>query len=257
MSSPFQAFEHINPQGNPNLLIVCDHASSATPPEYGTLGLPEAEFDRHIAYDIGAAGLTRALAERLDCPAVLSTFSRLLIDPNRGEDDPTLVMKLSDGALIPGNRSIDQAERQRRIELCHRPYHDAIDAAIKRSESETGRGPNIISVHSFTPQLQGRPPRPWHVGVLYDWDTRTADALLGSFRSDPTLCVGDNEPYTGKLEGDCMWRHATSRQLPHALLEIRNDLIEARDAQTGWAARIAPHIEAVFPLTQRNPETSS
>lgn len=247
MSTPYQAFDTVNAQGDPRLLIVCDHASNERPSGYDTLGLPEAEFERHIAYDIGVAGLTRALSETLDCPAVLSRFSRLVIDPNRGEDDPTLVMKLSDGAIIPGNRSVGAAEIERRIALCHRPYHSAIDTAIKRSEAETGRGPNMISIHSFTRQLQGRPPRPWHVGVLYDWDTQTANTLLQSFRAEPDLCVGDNEPYTGKLEGDCMWRHATQRNLLHALLEVRNDLIETPESQKEWADRLAPHIKAAFP----------
>lgn len=246
MTQDFQAFDTVNAAGNPRLLIVCDHASNATPAGYGTLGLPPDEFARHIAYDIGVDGLTRALSARLDCPAVLSRFSRLLIDPNRGEDDPTLIMKLSDGAIIPGNRHVDAAETQARLDLCHRPYHTAIDKAIKRSEAETGRGPNIISIHSFTAQLQGRPPRPWHMGVLYDWDLDTAGALLQRFRADPALCVGDNEPYTGKLYGDCMWRHATQRHLPHALLEVRNDLIESTEGQAEWADRLAVQIKDVF-----------
>lgn len=249
MDQKFNAFDAINTGDNPHLLIVCDHASNAVPPGYGTLGLPPEEFERHIAYDIGAAGVTRALAKALACPAVLSRFSRLVIDPNRGEDDPTLIMKLSDGAIIPGNRSVDSAETERRLDLCHRPYHEAIDRAIKRSEAVTGRGPNIISIHSFTKQLTGRPARPWQIGVLYDWDTKTADELLVGFRSEPDLCVGDNEPYTGKLEGDCMWRHATHRRLPHALLEIRNDLIETAEAQTAWAAKLAPHIRQAFKIS--------
>lgn len=246
MSKSFRAFDSINPGSDPKLLIVCDHASNATPPGYGTLGLDPSEFARHIAYDVGADGVTRALAEQLDCPAVLSRFSRLLIDPNRGVDDPTLVMKLSDGAMIPGNRTIDKAEVDRRIALCHAPYHDAIDAAIERCIAETGSGPDIISVHSFTPQLQGRPPRPWHVGVLSDWDIKTANALLKSLSTDSQLCVGDNEPYTGKMEGDCMSRHATPLKLSHALLEVRNDLIETESGQIAWAERLAPHIRTAF-----------
>ncbi len=246
MNHEFKAFDAVNPGGNPGLLIVCDHASNALPAGYGSLGLPAAEFERHIAYDIGADGVVRALAAHLDCPAVLSRFSRLLIDPNRGEDDPTLIMKLSDGAIIPGNKDADQAETQRRLDLCHRPYHTAIDTAIRRSESLTGRGPDIVSIHSFTPQLQGRAARPWHVGVLYDWDFDTAAAFLSSFRKEQDMCVGDNEPYTGKLTGDCMWRHATQRRLPHALLEIRNDLIATPESQSLWAARLAPHIRGVF-----------
>ena len=246
MTQDFNAFDAINLSGDPHLLIVCDHASNEMPPGYGTLGLPAEDFERHIAYDIGVDGMTRALSAHLDCPAILSRFSRLLIDPNRGEDDPTLIMKLSDGAIIPGNRHADAAEVEARLNLCHRPYHTAIDQAIRRSEAETGRGPNIISIHSFTKQLSGRAPRPWHVGVLYDWDLETAQALLSGFRAEPDLCVGDNEPYTGKLQGDCMWRHATHRRLPHALLEIRNDLIETEAGQKEWAERLTPHIRQAF-----------
>ncbi len=242
MDQNFKAFDAVNTGADPRFLIVCDHASNASPPGYGTLGLPAEEFERHIAYDIGVDGLVRALAKRLDCPAILSCFSRLIIDPNRGEDDPTLIMKLSDGAIIPGNRQVDDTETEKRLNLCHRPYHDAIDSAIKRSEAEIGRGPIVISIHSFTPQLQGRSPRPWHLGVLYDWDLETANTLLAQFRSESDLCVGDNEPYTGKLKGDCMWRHATQRRLPHALLEVRNDLIETQENQEAWASRLAPHI---------------
>ncbi len=245
MDQNFKAFDAFNTSGDSRFLIVCDHASNSSPPGYGTLGLPKEEFERHIAYDIGVDGLVRALAKRLNCPAILSCFSRLIIDPNRGEDDPTLIMKLSDGAIIPGNRQVDDTETEKRLNLCHRPYHDAIDSAIKRSEAESGRGPIVISIHSFTPQLQGRPPRPWHVGVLYDWDLNTANVLLEQFRSESDLCVGDNEPYTGKLKGDCMWRHATQRRLPHALLEVRNDLIETQDHQEAWATRLAPHIQSL------------
>lgn len=242
----YQAFETVNGDASPHLLVVCDHASNATPEGYGTLGLSAAQFERHIAYDIGVDGVTRTLARQLDCPAVLSRFSRLLIDPNRGEDDPTLVMKLSDGAIIPGNRTADDTEIARRLDLCHRPYHAAIDTQIRRAEAQTGRGPLIISIHSFTPQLQGRPPRPWHLAVLRDWDHVTADALLANFRTETDLCIGDDEPYTGKLKGDCMWRHATQRKLPHALIEIRNDLIETASDQESWATRIAPHIAALL-----------
>lgn len=244
MTQEYQAHEVVNPGGDPSLLIVCDHASNAMPDGYGTLGLPEAEFARHIAWDIGTEGVSRGLAQRLDCPVVISRFSRLFIDPNRGEDDPTLIMRLSDGTIIPGNRNVDAAETRRRLDLCHRPYHAAIDAAIKRSEAETGRGPNIISIHSFTRQLVGRPPRPWHVAVLYDWDVGTAGALLGGLRTEPDLCVGDNQPYSGQLTGDCLWRHATQRHLPHALIEVRNDLIETPAGQEEWADRLAPHIAA-------------
>ncbi len=249
MIQEYRAHETVNPGGDPSLLIVCDHASNATPEGYGTLGLPADEFARHIAWDIGAEGVSRALSRLLDCPVVMSRFSRLFIDPNRGEDDPTLIMRLSDGAIIPGNRDVDEAETEKRLDLCYRPYNAAIDAAIARAEAETGRGPNIISIHSFTRQLRGRPERPYQVGILYDWDLDTAGALLKSLRAEADLTIGDNEPYHGRLPGDCMWRHATRRQLSNALIEVRNDLIETEAGQEDWAARLAPHIEGAFSKT--------
>ena len=115
------------------ILILCDHASNAVPPDLGDLGLPESEFQRHIAYDIGAASVTRSLAQRLGAPAILTRFSRLIIDPNRGRDDPTLVMRLSDGAVVPGNAKVDEAEIQNRIERFYDPYDAAISTAIHRA----------------------------------------------------------------------------------------------------------------------------
>src|SRR4051812_11497358 len=135
-------------------LILCDHASNAVPPDLGDLGLPETEFQRHIAYDIGAAAVTRSLARRLGAPAILTRFSRLIIDPNRGRDDPTLVMRLSDGAVVPGNAAVDDAEIARRIRRFYDPYDAAITAAIDRALA-AGHPPVIVTVHSFTPIWRG------------------------------------------------------------------------------------------------------
>jgi predicted N-formylglutamate amidohydrolase len=230
--------EIVRADGDPALLFLCDHASNAIPEAYGDLGLGLEDLSRHIAYDIGARGLTLALADLFEAPAVLSTTSRLMIDPNRGEDDPTLVMRLYDGAVISGNRAVDAAERQRRLDTIHRPYHravtDALDSALTQQVT-----PNIISIHTFTPQLRGRAPRPWHVGVLWDEDDRIAAPLLESLRAEEELVVGDNEPYTGRLRGDCMWRHGTSRDLPHVLIEVRNDLVADKAGQLAWASLLA------------------
>ena len=136
------------------VLILCDHASNAIPEEYANLGLPAAELDRHIAYDIGAAAVTRALARRLDAPAILTRFSRLLIDPNRGRDDPTLVMRLSDGAVIPGNRGVDEAEVARRVRRFYDPYDAAIRLAIEWALC-ADHPPLIVAIHSFTPFWRG------------------------------------------------------------------------------------------------------
>ncbi|ODN69142.1 N-formylglutamate amidohydrolase [Methylobrevis pamukkalensis] len=221
-------------------LLLCDHASNRLPPDYGDLGLPAAEFERHIAYDIGAAGVTRGLAAALGAPAVMTTWSRLLIDPNRGEDDPTLVMRLSDGAIVPGNRHVDPAERDRRIARFHRPYHDAVANEITAMRAR-GLVPVILAVHSFTPFWKGV-PRPWHAGVLWDRDPRLALPLIAALERDGDLVVGDNEPYLGALKGDTMYRHGTAAGLPHALLEIRQDLIGDPGGIADWVDRLARRL---------------
>ena len=221
-------------------LVTCDHATNIVPDEVngGDLGLPREDMERHIAYDVGAYGLARHLGELLDAPVVASNFSRLVIDPNRGEDDPTLLMKLYDGSIIPANRHADRAERERRMTLFHRPYHEQLARMAAR------KGVVIVSVHSFTRQLRGREPRPWHVGVLHTEDTRYSDPLLAVLRAEKDLCVGDNQPYTGYLGGDAIDRHATAFNRPNALIEVRNDLIGDHDGQRLWAERLAPALTA-------------
>ena len=215
-----------------NLLLICDHASNALPAEYGRLGLPEAEFRRHIAYDIGAGAVTRRLAERLGATAILTGYSRLLIDPNRGADDPTLVMKLSDGAVIPGNSKIGATEIADRIRMFHEPYHAAISAWLDEA-LDLGEVPVILSVHSFTPDWK-KVPRRWHAALLWDKDKRLAAPMIGALEAEGFI-VGDNEPYDGALENDTLYRHGTARGLPHALIEIRQDLISDMDGAEQWA----------------------
>jgi predicted N-formylglutamate amidohydrolase len=219
------------------LILLCDHADNALPPPYGTLGLAPEQFTRHIAYDIGAGEVTRGLAAALAAPAILTRYSRLLIDPNRGADDPTLIMRLSDGAVIPGNRRLDDAERERRIGLYYAPYHRAIDTVIDRCIA-SGVPPMLLSIHSFTESWK-ETPRPWHVGVLWNEDVRLARPLLDAFYAEGDLIVGDNEPYSGQLEGDCLWQHATCRGLVNALIEIRQDLIRDEAGQQAWARRLS------------------
>src|SRR4051794_27265865 len=150
----FEPVERIDGRLDAGVLLICDHARNAFPPGYGALGLPGEALERHIAYDIGARWLTQRLAARLQAPAVLSTFSRLLIDPNRGADDPTLVMRYSDGAIVPGNARIDEAEIDRRTRLYWQPYRDAVQA-ITEAMLAAGRPPAILSMHSFTPCWRG------------------------------------------------------------------------------------------------------
>lgn len=235
------AFELLTPaMRRAAMLFVCDHASNAVPKAYGTLGLEEGTFAAHIAYDIGAAQVTRALASAYGAPAILARWSRLLIDLNRGADDPTLVMKLSDGRIIPGNRRADDAEVEQRLALFYRPYHAAIAEAIAKLRDETVI-PTIISMHSFTPVWKGF-KRPWEVGVLWDKDGRIAHPLMAALKR-AGFTVGDNEPYKGELEGDCMYMHGSLNGLPHVLIEIRQDLIATPEAAAKFATCLKPIID--------------
>lgn len=222
-------------------VVSCDHASNTVPKAIagGDLGIETHEMARHIAFDIGAAGVARALGERLNAPVICSNFSRLVIDPNRGMDDPTLLMKLYDGTIIPANRQADQAELNRRIDLCYRPYHDALASLMAQRDN-----PLLCSVHSFTPQLKGRPKRPWDIGVLYADDDRLARPFLDVLASEEDLTIGDNEPYQGHLPGDCVDQHALTHGRGNVLLELRNDLIETDADQHIWAQRLAPLLQA-------------
>jgi len=247
-----EAYEHYGQNRvssqQPGLIFLCDHASNALPPSYGDLGLSQTLLQTHIAYDIGAATVTRALADLYAAPAILARWSRLLIDLNRGADDPTLVMKLSDGSIIQGNRHADAAEIARRIANFHAPYHQAITQTIAQSKIG-GNVPVLISLHSFTPSWKGI-PRPWDIGILWDRDDRLARPLLEGF-ARAGFVTGDNEPYHGALENDCLYTHGTMEGLPHVLIEIRQDSI-ATDAQAhAMAARIKPVLDAA--LAQMGP----
>ncbi|WP_299371214.1 N-formylglutamate amidohydrolase [uncultured Tateyamaria sp.] len=221
-------------------VITCDHATNAVPDHVngGTLGLPEAEMARHIAVDIGALGVARALGAALNAPVVSANFSRLVIDPNRGADDPTLIPQLYDGTIIPGNRVLPAAERQRRIDTLYAPYHDAI------ARTAAGRDICFLAMHSFTPQLKSRPPRPWEIGVLSAQDRRIADPLIASLAAALDTPVGDNAPYAGFFPGDAMTQHAHAPGRPNVILELRQDLIEDAAGQRHWAQLLAPHLEA-------------
>lgn len=240
----FQPFEIIEGDRSRGLVLLADHAKRALPDEYGDLGLPKAEFDRHIAYDIGVERVTRRLAELTGAPALMANFSRLLIDPNRGEDDPTLIRQLYDGTVIAGNYPLSPQERERRLDLFYRPYHDAVGAMIASVHAATGVAPFVFSVHSFTPVMQGK-VRPWHVGILWDLDDRAPKALIDALSADPALVVGDNEPYDGALRGDTMFKHAIVNGFAHALIEIRQDLIAGDAGADEWAERLAPIVDAV------------
>jgi predicted N-formylglutamate amidohydrolase len=233
------------------LLLLCDHAENRIPPCFDGLGLSHEDLGRHIAYDIGAAAVTEHLARALGVPALLTRFSRLLIDPNRGLDDPTLVMQLSDGRIVPGNAGITPNEIEARITRYYLPYHHAVDVAIDTATA-AGKRPALLAIHSFT-QAWKSVPRPWHVAVLWDKDPRLAVPLLEGLRTIPEAVVGDNVPYSGQLRGDTLYRHGTTRGLAHALIEIRQDLVLSPEGQERWAGRLAPVIDDIIDSADLSP----
>ena len=237
-------FRRIEGDWKSGVLILCDHAANLIPAAYGTLGLAPEDLARHIAYDIGAAPVAEHLARALQAPALFTRYSRLLIDPNRGRDDPTLVMQLSDGRIVPGNAALDEAELEGRIERFYAPYHQAIEAAID-SGVAAGKPPVLLAIHSFT-QAWKSVPRPWHVAVLWDKDPRLAGALLRELAAIPDITVGDNVPYSGQLKGDTLYQHGTLRGLAHALIEVRQDLILGPEGQAEWGELLAGVVRKVL-----------
>ncbi len=242
-----QAVEFVEGSPNSRVLLICDHAANTVPPELGSLGMPSEAFERHIAYDIGAAAATRLMAQALNAPAILSRFSRLLIDPNRGADDPTLVMRISDGALIPTNAYIDAAEIERRRHLYWQPYRTAIADKLAQMMQHCP-APVVISVHSMTHILKGV-ERPWQFSILWDKDPRLAQPLLENLRAQ-RLCIGDNQPYDGALKGDTLYDHATRQGLAHVLIEFRQDLVGDVEGVEEWTATL---LDALTPVLQ-NPD---
>ena len=239
--SPYRLIEGDWSRG---VFVLCDHAENTIPASHGTLGLRPEDLNRHIAYDLGAAEVAERLAALLGVPALLTRFSRLLIDPNRGLDDPTLVMQVSDGIVVPGNARLSEREIEARIAGYYAPYHRAIELAIETA-TEAGKAPVLVSVHSFT-QAWKSALRPWHAAVLWDKDPRFAIPLIAALEALPEVTVGNNEPYTGKLKGDTLYRHGTLRGLAHALIEIRQDLILGPEGQAEWAERLATILERLL-----------
>jgi predicted N-formylglutamate amidohydrolase len=223
------------PQGRSSYLLIADHAGQQVPAALGNLGLPQAELDRHIGWDIGIAGVTVALAGLLDAWAITQTYSRLVIDCNRPLASPTLMPAISDHTVVPGNQSLSPLQRQQRIDAIHAPYHARIDAELDARHAQ-GRPTLLLMMHSFTPVMNDT-ARPWHVGVLYHRDTRCAHALLQALRDEGDLVVSD---YAVPVHGE-------GRGLVHVELEIRQDLIADAAGQHAWAQRLARIFTALQP----------
>ncbi len=222
--------------GDSAILLICDHASNNVPADID-LGIPDVLLDRHIAIDIGAADLTRALAVALGAPALLATVSRLVIDLHRQVDHPGLIPTISDGHDIPGNIGADRLERIARF---HAPYHHRLDGIIRR------RRPALIaSIHSFTPSLEiGGAPRPWSIGILSNRDRRAAQIAIDMLRAAGHM-TGDNEPYSGRLLNATLNRHGEANGIASLAIEVRNDLIDTPAGVATWCDALAPILTAI------------
>lgn len=241
-----EPFQILNPGGQTPALLVCDHASNAIPAALKQLGLGAEALSRHIAWDIGAAEVTRRLAQQLDAPAVLSGYSRLVVDCNRPPGDPTSIIEVSDGIPIPGNLNLSDAEADTRVNAAFWPYHRAVAKMLAhRRRRDPGRPPALIAIHSFTPRMNGF-QRPWHLGILWNRDPRLAETLLARFAADPGLCVGDNQPYSGRLVGFTMASHGGAAGLPHVEIEIRQDLLGDLADCAYWAAVVGDALAAAL-----------
>ncbi|HEY3252651.1 MAG TPA: N-formylglutamate amidohydrolase [Polyangiaceae bacterium] len=232
------AFEVIDDQRRSPFLITCDHAGKRLPRALGTLGLPDSELDRHIAWDIGAAQVARALAHELGAFAILQTYSRLAIDCNRPLGVPSSIPLLSENTLIPGNHGLSAALAAERARAIFQPYHARILSELER-RAHAGQPSVLIAMHSFTPTFMGV-ARPWHTGMLYNRDVRLGRALIELLRRDPELVVGDNEPYSvSDLSDYGVVVYGERRGIPHVEIEIRQDLLLEEAGQAAWAARFA------------------
>ena len=228
-----------NPQGRSPILLICEHASNHLPARYGTLGLGSAELESHIAWDPGALGVARGLSRLLDAPLIFATVSRLVLDLNREPSAPDSIWTLSESTTIPGNLDLDPQERARRVSEVYEPFHGAVDR-FADARKAAGQLSAVVSIHSFTPVYRNI-PRPWHIGLIFDRDERFARPVEAALKTDASLIVGMNEPYSpADRVFHTLERHAERRGLASLMIEIRNDLIRTEDGQASWSKRLAP-----------------
>ncbi len=237
------AVEAVNEDGRSDIVLLCEHASNHMPAEYERLGLDERHLERHIAWDIGAAGVARRLSARLDAPLFLSAYSRLLIDLNRPLGASGSIPVRSEDTDIPGNADIDAVEKARRAGRMFTPFHDRV-AAFLDSRAAAGRPTRIVTIHSFTPVFLGK-ERPWHAGVLFQNAAGLAEDILEGLRVDPDLNVAPNQPYVVSRDSDyAVLIHGDDRGIPAVLIEIRQDLISDEAGIAEWAERLAAALPA-------------
>lgn len=237
--------EIVNPDGLSVFVLTCEHAGRHVPARLRDLGIPPAEMERHIAYDIGADGLARSLSAMLDAPLVLQRFSRLVVDCNRPFDAPDCFPAASDGTAVPANENLTEQERRQRFEEIHQPFHRAVGDLLGR-RAGTSRPTILASIHSFTPQLAAGPPRPWHLGALSNRDRRFAERFIATIQArHPEIPCAHNQPYLVDDRTDyTIPIHGEARGLPHLLLEVRHDLISDSAGQERWSTLISDSLAA-------------
>jgi predicted N-formylglutamate amidohydrolase len=240
-----QPVEIVNAKGVSPFVLTCEHAGRQIPEGLGDLGVPEADLERHIAWDVGAEGVSRRLSALLDAPLVLQRFSRLVVDCNRPFEAPDLIPVVSDGTPVPGNIRLTELERVQRFEEIHQRFHRTLALLLDRRALE-GPPTILVAIHSFTPRLTGGPERPWELGILSNRDRSFAGLFLGEFQArNPRTASAHNEPYVlDDLADYTIPVHGEARGLPHLLLEIRNDLIGDAECQRKWAALVAEALTA-------------
>ena len=234
------------------LFMTCDHAGREIPKKLGDLGVPVAELQRHIAWDIGAEEVAHGLSEQLDAALVVQTYSRLVVDCNRQPSRHDAMATISEHTEVPGNHDLHPDHADARVREIFDPYHDTIAGELDRRR-DAGETTVLLAVHSFTPVYKGE-TRPWEVGLLYNRDNRVARVLLDLMREDAGLTVGDNEPYAITDEGDyTIPVHGEQRGILHVEIEIRQDLIETAAGQRDWSLRLTDWMgRAVERLTEED-----
>nr|WP_245450938.1 N-formylglutamate amidohydrolase [Pseudaminobacter arsenicus] len=233
-----------NRSGTSPYVVICDHASNFIPAKFTGLGLSKADLERHIAWDPGAAPVARQMAGMLDATLIESGISRLVIDCNRPLDAPDLISTVSETTTVPGNADLSPAARQERIDCSWQPFHDAIDEVV-RERLDKGIETRLVTIHSFTPVYKAV-QRPWHIGIIHDEDERIAAPLLRALSGVPGISVGANEPYSpADLVYFTLERHARSRGLACAMIEIRNNEIATESGQLRWAELLGTMLSAI------------
>ena len=233
----------VNPRGPSPFLLVGDHAGNAIPEALGSLGLTKVDLTRHIAWDIGIAGLGEQLAAALDAVFISQPYSRLVIDCNRDPEALDAIPAQSDGTTVPANDHLSQRDRAQRVEAIHAPYQEAIAAELARRDA-AHQSAILVSLHSFTPTL-GETARPWQIGILYsDGDTRFALSTLWRLRARGDLIVGDNQPYAMDAVDHTVPRHAFGAYRSYLEVEIRQDLLAAPEGQAQWSNMLAILLQA-------------